>query len=848
MLSFLIKNTRKVFELLSRIRQDNSIFERIFYMMYSVIIFMNIMSSSQITEWRLWGHLNTAVLGVALAVILIAYLVYGYIDRRAFLVGAVLLILCLLIRQQSDKGRDIIYFTAFAYLGAFIDREKAVRRHVIIASATVILVIILYYSGVFYSRSIGRSGEDIVREYLGFNYTTYAANFLFHIVIAYFFVKKKQINLIETGIIVALNIIIFRLTDTQAVFYELFAFLAVLWIIRVFPRLFRYRIFKILTTWLMPVLALIIFALSILYSSDSNILSKADKALSGRLSLANEAISRYGIHPFGNKTEWSTGILGEDRFDDYFYVDSSYINISLTFGVIILIFIIIGFMILGRRMHNEGKYLACVALIFLALHSFTDPQLFEPRYDPMILYLGAAYIYKGKIPLEGTLSEENGENLMNAYQKNEREIRVRTLALRVLKKWYIILIVAAAIGALGTAYRVASNYKSISGSDTATTQEEYQKKLDEYNRNVDTYKKTLDDMEANIQSKLDYIASSELLKIDPNRESLANVHMYFVSDDFSSQNAETDYNANRIIDSYATFLSSGIDLKPLSEEMGIEEIYLQELLSTGKDYSTGSFTIYAKSNDPAKSRQILEYAIAQTDTLYNKAVSDFGDFKVTADPIRVNEVIDSSLQSTINNKATELKNLENSMKQVKQSYEKLEKPQAPASLGKKSGIKDALSFGAKCFAAGLGGMILLTALVIICRRRVLSPDELNKTYNLKEVAVIKKNTSDNSDIYDIASENIAEFSDGAKNVLLVGNAPNKQLFDLMTGIKERLPETQLDHTVKINESKESLDKLKNSDAVVFVEKTGRSNYKTIDKNFDYVANWGKKLIGSIVFQ
>ena len=390
----------------SRIRQDNSIFERVFILMYSIIIFMNIMSSSQITEWGQWGRVNTLVLGGALAVILVSYLFYGYIDKRSFAVGVLMLVLCFLIREQSDRGKEIIFFTAIAFFGAFIDREKAVRRYVIIASATVLFIIILYYTGVFYSRSVGRTGEDVIREYLGFTYTTYAANYFYHIVIAYFFVKKKPVNLVETIIIIALNTVLFQLTDTQAVFYELFAFLAVLWIIRIFPKLFKYRIFKVITVWTMPVLAIVIYLMSRLYSPQSSVLSSINQALSGRLSLANEAMQRYGIHPFGHVTEWSTGILGEDRFDDYFYVDSSYLNIALTFGIVILVLIIIGFMLIGRQMHDEKKYIACVALLFLAIHAFTDPQLFEPRYNPIILYLGAAYIYKGRIPSGNTLPEK----------------------------------------------------------------------------------------------------------------------------------------------------------------------------------------------------------------------------------------------------------------------------------------------------------------------------------------------------------------------------------------------------------------------------------------------------------
>ena len=836
--------------MLSRKRDlNNSIFESVFLLMFSVILFMNIMGSSQITEWALWGRTNKLVVFSALFIIVTAWFFCCKLDKRSLIVGILLIIICLLISRQSGRDKDIIFFTAFAFFGAFVNRERFVKRYIIIASFTVALIIFLYATGLFYTRSVGRTGEDIVRLYLGFNYTTYTANYLFHVIIAYFFIKKRYINVLETVIIMSLNVIVFALTDTQAVFYELIVLLAVLWLLRLFPYFFKYRIFKILTTWAMPALAFLIFVLSMLYSANSGILNKLNVLLSGRLQLSHEAIIRYGFHLFGRKTEWATGVIGEDLFEEYFYVDSSYLNIALSFGIIILVFTILGFVILGRRLHNIKEYTACIALIFLAIHSFTDPQLFEPRYNPMILFLGAVYIYKGKIFLHDTIGDSPMENYNNQInpKKNEKEISVRTLFWHVLKKWYIILIVAGIIGAIATGYRIAKNYaKTGNEAEVAIAREEYEKNLAEYNRNQETYKKTIDDIGATLQSKLDYLSESELIKIDPNKEQLANIRMYFKSDGFSPTEIDTDNTANKIIDHYGSFVATGIDYTDLSEQLEIKPVYLQELVSTTKDYSTGSFTINAKSNDPVKSREILEYVIAQTDSLYEQAISDFGNFSIQADNINVNETIDNNLQNIINNKANEIKNLENSIKQIKQSLEKLDKPGEPAIMDRSSMIKDAFKFGAKVFAIALGGMIILMALIIICRRKVLSPDELNSTYNLREVAVITKRSTDLSNKYDVASEKIIKYAGGSKNILLVGDAPEKNTFSLMSELQERMPDISIDRVVKADENKETLEKLKNADAVLFVEKVGRSSYRLMDKNFDLINNWGKKIIGSIV--
>ena len=823
-------------------KKVNSTFEAIFLLFFSVIIFIDIMSLSQLSENSAWGRINTVASGLCLLVIMISFFLLCEIDKNTMIIGTILCILTVLIWAKSDKGQPIIFFTAIAFFGIFTDQRKIIKRYIYIASFTVALIILLYYTGFFHIETIGRTNEDVTRLYLGFTYTTTAPQFLFYITTAYFFIKKKGINILETIIILALNFVLYKLTDTNVVFYGIIAYIAVLWVIRLFPLFFKLRVFKIITTWIMPILAIVNISMTIIYSPSNNILSKINTMFSGRLMVAKNALDRYGLHPFGTKTEWI--ITQESRADGtYMNVDSSYLSTSISFGFIILILIIIGFMIIARNKHKEGHFNACISLIFLSVLFFTDVGLFQYGRNPLIILLGAAYYYRGKMPI----SENTGEYPMEHYLKNEREIKVRTVFWHVLKKWYIILIVAAIIGAIASGYRLAKNYsKTGDETEVALAQEAYQKKLDEYKRNQETYKKTIDDMENTLQSKLDYLSKSELIKIDPNKEQIASISMYFTSNGFNSKDTETDNTANKIIDQYGSFISSGIDYTDLSKKLDIAPVYISELVSTVKDYSTGSFTITAKSNDAMKSREILEYTIAQTDRLYDSSRQTFGDFSVRSDMIREKEVIDNSLQNTINTKANEIKNLETSIKQIKQSLEKLDKPSEPAILGRSAVIKDALVFGAKAFSAGVAGMILLMALIIIGRRRVLSVTELNKAYDLKEVAVITKRSDDLSDKYDIASENIIKYSDGAQKILLVGDAPEKQTFDLMSELQERLPDMTFDRLVRIDDNKDNLEKFKNADAIVFVEKVGRSSYRLLDKNYDFVNNWGKKIIGSVV--
>ena len=109
--------------------------------------------------------------------------------------------------------------------------------------------------------------------------------------------------------------------------------------------------------------------------------------------------------------------------DEYFYVDSSYVNIALTYGMVALIFIVLCFAILNYKAFKKGNYKLCIIFAFLALHSFTDPQLLELKYNPFLIILLAAFIPSMEKVL--TIGLKN-ETIMNTVKKKKHKIKFKT--------------------------------------------------------------------------------------------------------------------------------------------------------------------------------------------------------------------------------------------------------------------------------------------------------------------------------------------------------------------------------------------------------------------------------------
>jgi len=134
---------------------------------------------------------------------------------------------------------------------------------------------------------------------------------------------------------------------------------------------------------------LIPIILTYFYNANSKFFQILNVSLTGRLSLGHKALSLYGVHMFGQRIDWELQQRATSVFDNYLYVDSSFVNILLHYGVILLVVIWYSFYQLNKRGHfNTVEMLVFIVLI---LHSMFDPQFFELMYNPLLLLMGISW-------------------------------------------------------------------------------------------------------------------------------------------------------------------------------------------------------------------------------------------------------------------------------------------------------------------------------------------------------------------------------------------------------------------------------------------------------------------------
>ena len=366
------------------------------YLLYAAVQILGATQFSLLSDWHYVSSFITYFTAASLLMLLY--------NRKTnvfwFFISAVLIIVGIIVSRSNARFYYTIIATLFIINGVYIkdeDTKKVLLSYTRMASFLVILTIMLTIMGVFYSDyRIGSSGE--LRQYLGFMSATHSANYFFHIVLAYVAQKQKSINIIETCIILIINYWLFVQTNTHAVYYYIIALVVLLWIIKKIPKLIEIRFATFVMALIMPVGAVLSLWLAVHYNSSNVIMYNLNKLLAERLRMSHAAYQLYGFSLFGTNVEWHTGRYGIERFTDYLFVDAAYVSIAMTYGLIFLVIIIIGFTLMIVKSQIQKKYFLSVALLFLSVHSFSDPQLFDLKYNPFILFLfgSALFFYKNR--------------------------------------------------------------------------------------------------------------------------------------------------------------------------------------------------------------------------------------------------------------------------------------------------------------------------------------------------------------------------------------------------------------------------------------------------------------------
>ena len=336
--------------------------------------------------------------GLCLLIILLNFICRKY-SWKVVIAYALLAVIFALTACYADNTYMVLYFLVFgAAYGQ--DSRKIIAISVVITAFLLLLLTILSQIGLAPNPTWERwHGETLlIREGLGFHYTSTGPSIFIGFLLQYFYLRKEKLRFWEPLILEAVNAWFFWKTAARMPFY-LGSLIVVFFLIEsLFKRHWRVtekiKWIGILAPAWIGVLTIIGY---LLYNGNSAFWQKMDQLLTNRLSVGDAAIHTYGINLFGHNIVWSgNGIAGTD-IANYNFVDTAYLHVLLTSGILFLIAMVIIFVIANHKAAKIGDYWLILAIFFACLYGTTEPYLVSFAVTPLIIL---AFTDLNREPLE----------------------------------------------------------------------------------------------------------------------------------------------------------------------------------------------------------------------------------------------------------------------------------------------------------------------------------------------------------------------------------------------------------------------------------------------------------------
>lgn len=285
----------------------------------------------------------------------------------------------------NEADSDLIYIVIFMLYCSKSKPEDVIKTYCISAFVGIVLVIAAWFIGIIPSEVRGG------RAYLGFYFATFGPNLFLHMVLAYIASRKKSIKLSIWILIEIVNVWFYKMTDTLAVFIIINAGIVLYYVFnieKVKQVLFEGKVFKRILEVSPFACAIVTILAQYLYIEHYNepMYMAVNVALSNRPYFGKIAMEKYGISLFGQPITWLTGTDGTKVSGmDYFYVDSSYLQVLVRYGIIMLVVLCAAMMVVQCYSVLTRNVYMCLGCSLFLIHCITDPQLLSFRYNPFII-------------------------------------------------------------------------------------------------------------------------------------------------------------------------------------------------------------------------------------------------------------------------------------------------------------------------------------------------------------------------------------------------------------------------------------------------------------------------------
>ena len=347
----------------------------------SVVVFFNTISTTMLE--RTFFQVKVNFLFLVVLLLGLRFLYKMRVSYKYLILSILLLLSGVLVYFQTNRLNFLVYSMLLVLL-VNVDMKVVLRNYVIVAGILVVGVFLLSLVGMVPNLQYNRAG--VIRNSFGFIYPTDFASHCFYLFLAISYLLKDKFIWTRSLFGVLLSAFIIKYCDARL--NALSILLAtVIFIYFYYSNGKKLKIFALLP-YSAVVFASIVTYLSYKFSWSNPFLVSINKLITGRLALGRNAFDTFGVHLFGTRNVQFIGSGGKtESVIGYNYVDSSYVQMLFTYGIVPVVLLIIIYVVASRKQYKDGQYLLVAILSLIAFNCMIEAFWFVPTYNIFMFLL-----------------------------------------------------------------------------------------------------------------------------------------------------------------------------------------------------------------------------------------------------------------------------------------------------------------------------------------------------------------------------------------------------------------------------------------------------------------------------
>lgn len=347
----------------------------------SVVVFFNTISTTMLD--RTFFQVKVNFLFLIVLLLGLRFLYKMRVSYKYLILSILLLLSGVLVYFQTNRLNFLVYSMLLVLL-VNVDMKVVLRNYVVVAGILVVGVFLLSLVGIVPNLQYNRAG--VIRNSFGFIYPTDFASHCFYLFLAISYLLKDKFIWTRSLFGVLLSAFIIKYCDARL--NALSILLAtVIFIYFYYSNGKKLKIFALLP-YSAVVFASTVTYLSYKFSWSNPFLVSVNKLITGRLALGRNAFDTFGVHLFGTRNVQFIGSGGKtESVIGYNYVDSSYVQMLFTYGIVPVVLLIIIYVVASRKQYKDGQYLLVAILSLIAFNCMIEAFWFVPTYNIFMFLL-----------------------------------------------------------------------------------------------------------------------------------------------------------------------------------------------------------------------------------------------------------------------------------------------------------------------------------------------------------------------------------------------------------------------------------------------------------------------------